>query len=186
MGARIKTFWFQLVWGLCAGVQQTINFCHLLGVQYLSECMLSHFSHALLFATLWTIAHLAPLTMGFFSQECWSRLSLLPSGDLPDPGIKSASPVLQADSLPSQTVKNLPAMQETQVCSLGWEDPLEMEMTTHSSILAWRIPWTEKPGRLHSMGLQRVGHDSATNTISSLRAPDPSLLGGPRTSYQPA
>ena len=115
MGARIKTFWFQLVWGLCAGVQQTINFCHLLGVQYLSECMLSHFSHALLFATLWTIAHLAPLTMGFFSQECWSRLSLLPSGDLPDPGIKSASPVLQADSLPSQTVKNLPAIQETWV-----------------------------------------------------------------------
>ena len=47
--------------------------------------------------------------------------------------------------------------------SLGWEDPLEKEMVTHSSILAWRIPWTEEPGRLQSMGLQRVGHDWATN-----------------------
>ena len=93
---------------------------------------------------------------------------------------------LLEDSLVAQTIKDLPAVQETLVQSLGWEYPLEMEMTTHSSILAWRIPWTEKPGRLHSMGLQRVGHDSATNTISSLRAPDPSLLGGPRTSYQPA
>ena len=59
----------------------------------------------------------------------------------------------------AQTVKNLPAMQETQVWSLGWEDPLEKEMTIHSSIIAWRIPWTEDPGRLQSMGSQRVGHD---------------------------
>ena len=59
----------------------------------------------------------------------------------------------------AQTVKNLPPMQETQVRSLGWEDPLEKEMTTHSSIIAWRIPWTEDPGRLQSMGSQRVGHD---------------------------
>ena len=50
-------------------------------------------------------------------------------------------------------------MWETQVQSLGWEDPLEKEMVTHSSILAWRIPWMEKPGRLQSMGSQRVGHD---------------------------
>ena len=59
-------------------------------------------------------------------------------------------------------VKNLPAMQEPQemgVQSLGWEDPLEEEMTTHSSILAWRIPWTEEPDGLQSMGLQRVTHD---------------------------
>ena len=59
----------------------------------------------------------------------------------------------------AQTVKKLPAMQETQVRSLGQEDPLEKEMATHSSILAWRIPWTEEPGRLQSMGLQRVKHD---------------------------
>ena len=58
--------------------------------------------------------------------------------------------------LVAQMVKNLPAMQKTQVLSLGQEDPLEKGMATHSSILAWEIPWTEKPGRLHSMGLQRV------------------------------
>ena len=59
-------------------------------------------------------------------------------------------------SLLDQLVKNLPAMQETQVQFLGWEDPLEKEMATHSSILAWRILWTEKPGRLQSMGLQEL------------------------------
>ena len=56
-------------------------------------------------------------------------------------------------------VKNLPAIQESQVQSLGQEDPLEKSMATHSSILAWRIPWTEEPGGLQSMGSQRVGHD---------------------------
>ena len=56
-------------------------------------------------------------------------------------------------------VKNLPGMQETQVRSLGQVDLLEKEMATHSKILAWEIPWTEEPGRLKSMGLQRVGHD---------------------------
>ena len=55
-------------------------------------------------------------------------------------------------------VKNLPAMQEMWVQSLGWEDSLEEGMATHSSILAWRIPWTEEPGGLQSMGFQRVGH----------------------------
>ena len=56
-------------------------------------------------------------------------------------------------------VKNLPAMWETQVQSLGWEDPLEKERATHSSIPAWRIPWTEELGRLQFMGSQRVRHD---------------------------
>ena len=56
-------------------------------------------------------------------------------------------------------VKNLPTIQETQVQSLGREDPLEKEMATKFSILAWRIPWTEEPGRLQSVGSQRVGHD---------------------------
>ena len=59
----------------------------------------------------------------------------------------------------AQWVKNLPAMQETQVQSLGWEDLLEEDIATHSSILAWRIPWTEEPGGLQSMWSQRVGHD---------------------------
>ena len=57
-------------------------------------------------------------------------------------------------SLVAQMVKRLPAMQETRVQSLGWEDPLEKEMAAHSSILAWKIPWTEEPGRLQSMGLK--------------------------------
>ena len=61
--------------------------------------------------------------------------------------------------LVAQTVKNLPAVRETQVQSLRWEDPLEKEMTTHSSILIWEIPWTEEPGGLQSMGLQRTGHN---------------------------
>ena len=65
-------------------------------------------------------------------------------------------------SLVAQTVKNPLAMWETRVQSLGWEDLLEKGMATHSSILAWRIPWTEKPGGLQSLGSQRVGHDSET------------------------
>ena len=62
-------------------------------------------------------------------------------------------------SLVAQRVKRLPAMQETWVRSLGREDPLEKEMAAHSSILVWRIPWTEEPGGLQSTGLQRVRHD---------------------------
>ena len=57
-------------------------------------------------------------------------------------------------------------MQETKVQSLGWEDPLEKGMATHSCILAWRIPWTEKPGGLQPMGLQRVGYNRVTNTFT--------------------
>ena len=59
----------------------------------------------------------------------------------------------------AQTIKRLPTMRETQVQSLGWEDALEKGMATHSSILAWKIPWTEELGRLQSMESQRVGHD---------------------------
>ena len=64
-----------------------------------------------------------------------------------------------ATSLVAQMVKHLPTMWETRARSLAWEDPLEKEMATHSSTLAWKIPWKEEPGRLQSMGLQRVGHD---------------------------
>ena len=66
-------------------------------------------------------------------------------------------------SLVAQMVKCVPTIRETQVQSLGWEDLLEKEMATHSSILAWKIPWMEEPGRLQSMGSQRVGHDRATS-----------------------
>ena len=66
-------------------------------------------------------------------------------------------------SLETQSVKNLSVMQKTQIQSLGWEDPLDKEMATHSSILTWRIPWTQEPGELQSMRSQRVGHDWGTN-----------------------
>ena len=66
----------------------------------------------------------------------------------------------------AQMVKNLPVMQETQVRSLGWEDPLEKEIATHSSIIAWKISWAEEPGGLQSLGSQRVRLDRATNTFT--------------------
>ena len=66
----------------------------------------------------------------------------------------------------TQRVKNLPAMQETRVQSQDWENALEKGMATHSNILAWRIPWTKEPGRLWSMGLQRVGHNRVTFTFT--------------------
>ena len=68
-------------------------------------------------------------------------------------------------SLVAQPVKNPPAMQEIWVRSLGWEGPLEKGMATHSSILAWRIPWTEEPGGLQFMGLQKVGYERAIKHI---------------------
>ena len=67
--------------------------------------------------------------------------------------------IVKGTSLVAQMVKRLPAMRETWVQSLGREDTLEKEMATHSSTLAWKIPWTEEPGRLQSMGSQRVGQD---------------------------
>ena len=84
----------------------------------------------------------------------------------------------------AQMVKCLPAMQETRVLSLSWEDPLEKEMATHSSTVAWKIPWTEEPGRLQSMGSWRVGHDwetslSLSNTFCSrvgMKVESPKIL----------
>ena len=75
-----------------------------------------------------------------------------------DPLLKKKNAFLVA-----QRVKHLPAMQETRVWSLGWEDPMEKEMATHPSILAWRISWMEQSGRLQSTELQRVGHNWATS-----------------------
>ena len=79
----------------------------------------------------------------YFKLVAFPDLTICVNASLP-----SASPV-------AQSVKNLPAVQETQVRSLGWEDPLEKEMATHSNILAWKISWTEEPGGLQSMGSQR-------------------------------
>ena len=74
--------------------------------------------------------------------------------------------IMYVYSLVAQMVKNLPAMQETQVWSLGWEDPLEKGMATDCSILTWKIPWTEEPGGLQCKGWQRVGHNWETNTLT--------------------
>ena len=76
----------------------------------------------------------------------------------------------------AQTVKHLSAMQDPRVRSLGWEDPLEKEMAAHSSILAWKIPWTAEPGRLPSTGSQRVGHDRATSLPALQADPLPAEL----------
>ena len=78
----------------------------------------------------------------------------------------SLEPLKEKASLMSQMVKNLPAAQETPVQSLGWKNPLEKEMTIHSSVLAWRITWTREPGGLQSMELPRVGHDCVTKTFN--------------------
>ena len=92
--------------------------------------------------------------MGFSRQEHWSGVPL--------PSPPESARHSNGASLMAQQVKNPPAIQETQktwVQSLGWEDPLEKEMATHSSTLAWKIPWTKDPGRLQSMGSLRVRHD---------------------------
>ena len=107
----------------------------------------------------------APLSMAFPRQEYWSELPSPAPGDLLNPGIKLASPALvggsftteppgKPDSFVVQMAKSLPAVQETWVRSLGWEDPLVKEMAMHSSILIWKIPRMEEPGRLQSMGSQ--------------------------------
>ena len=106
------------------------------------------------------------LSSGFF--DClWTESAIENSGALePDWGFGVRHPSYGA-SLIAQSVKNLPAVQETWALSLGWEDPLEKEMATHSSILAWKIPWTEEPGGLQSMGSQKSWNNWATNTSTS-------------------
>ena len=120
------------------------------------------FSRVGLFATPWTVAYKTPLSMKFSRQEYWSGLPFPSPGDLPNPGIKPGSPALLEDSLlislVAQTVKRLPAVWETWIRSLDWEDSLEKEMASRFSTLAWKIPWTEEPGSLQSTGSRRVGH----------------------------
>ena len=110
------------------------------------------------------------------SLRNWSSLSSLALGHrstlifplIPTPKGRNATSLhffscLVETSLVAQTIKRLPTMREIWVQSLGWEDPLEKEMATQSSILVWKIPWTEEPGGLQSMGSQRVRHDWATS-----------------------
>ena len=147
--------------------------------------MLSHFNHVQLFAAPWTVAHQTPLSMGFSRQEYWIAYALL-QGIFPTQGLNPhllcllhweasalqlvppGKPYLRDikensfshwSSLMAQMVKNLTARQEARVQPLDQEDPLEKEMATHSSILAWRIPWTEEPGGLQSTALQKVKYN---------------------------
>ena len=135
-----------------------------------------------LFVTAWTIACQASLSMGFSRQQYWNGLLFPTPGDLPNPRIKTTSPVSPYwASLVAQSVKNLPAMQETQVWSLGWEDPLEKGMTTHSSILAWRSPMDRGAWQAAVHGVARGGHDLAAKPPSPVPWADWlfRLLAGP-------
>ena len=106
--------------------------------------------------------HLTPVRVAIIGTSLmvqWPRLCTPNAGDW----VWSST-----TSVVAQTVKCLPTMQETWVQSLGWEDLLQKEMATHSSIIAWKIPWMEEPGRLQSMGSQRVRHDWANSLTHSL------------------
>ena len=123
-----------------------------------------------------TPGHLWQVWVSYFWGHCSFLLSpgvykvlFVPSKSLfPHSYVSSSSSMVgltvtsSKTPLVAQMVKRLSTVQETWVRSLGWEDPLEKEMAIHSSTLAWKIPWTEEPGRLQSRGLQRVGHDWAT------------------------
>ena len=112
-----------------------------------------------LLVTPWTVAHQAPLSMEFSRQENLCGLPFPSLGNLPNPGLLHCRQILyHLASLVAQIVNHLPTMWETWVRSLGWEDPWEKEMATHSSILVWKIPWTEESSRLQSMGSQGVRH----------------------------
>ena len=102
---------------------------------------------------------MADLQDGLVESPCSPRDSQESS---PTPQFKNVNS-LALSFLVAQRLKHLPAMRETWVRSLGWEDPLEKEMATHSSVLAWKIPWMEEPGRLPSMGSLRIGHNWETS-----------------------
>ena len=122
------------------------------------------------FATLWTVAHQAPLSMGFFRQEYWVSCHFLLHGLFPTQG---SDPHLlsllhwQADSLALSYlgIPMLSMVSQVVLVEMGQEDPLEEEMANRSSNLAWRIPRTEESGGLQSIGLRRVGHDWAHKHI---------------------
>ena len=106
--------------------------------------------------------------MEFPRQGYWSGMSCPPPGDLPKLGIEPmslTSGALAGRFFTASTTREAP-VQETGVQFLDQEDPLENRVTTQSNILAWEIPWTEEPGRLQSMGLQKVGHKWVSNTLT--------------------
>ena len=110
--------------------------------QLVKKVKVKSLGHVWLFVTPWTVAYQASPSMEFSRQEYWNGLPFPSPGDPPNPGIEPGSSALQADTLPSKPPRKPPAMWETWVWSLGWEDPLQKEKATHSSILGQRIPWT--------------------------------------------
>ena len=138
-------------------------------IMQVNECVQGIFS-------LWYSFHLSIYLFTYFGHKACRVL--VPQPEMKPGPMKWKHWVLT--TVVAQLVKNLPVMQETWVRSLGREDPLEEEMATHSSTLAWRVPWTEEPGRLQSMGSQRVTHDCATNFQLSF-----STAGLPGNSYSP-
>ena len=110
--------------------------------------------------------HFTPILNSSYHNDCVDVMKIIMSTYFPIIRVSSTA----GASLVVQMVKRLPTMQETQVHSEGAEDPLEKGIVTHSNILAWRIPWTEEPGGLQSMGSQRVRHDCATNTFTVFSA----------------
>ena len=147
-----------------------------------SACVLSHFSRVQLYATLWTVARQAPLSKALSRQDYWSGLLCPPPGNLPNQGLNPrllCVPALAGRfftasatwaALVSEYLLWIGLAISHQTNSIGKESACNAGdlgsipgegngMAIHSSILAWRIPWTEEPGRLQSMGLQRAGHD---------------------------
>ena len=124
------------------------------GVRHNHEATQQQQQHCGLAVSSWTLK--------YFSGERCTQLRR-------NRGIISGKSPFQAHAKRPRMVKNLPAMQETQVRSLGQEDPLEEEMAAHSSILVWEIPWTEKPSRLRAIMSPRAGYNWASNTLTRLR-----------------
>ena len=120
-------------------------------------------SRVRLFGTPWTVVCQAPPSMGFSRQEYWNGLPFPSSRGSSQPRDRTQVSGTASRLFVAQLVKSLLAMWETRIWSLGWEDPLEKGKATHSSILAWKIPWT-----VWFMGSQTVRHDRATYTFTTL------------------
>ena len=139
-------------WYLCLSTNTT-------SLLLLSTCaVLAYLSHVQLFVTPWTVACQAPLSMGILQAKILKWMPCSPPGDLSTQEFNQGLPLYRQihyrlwASWVAQTVKNLPALQETQISSLSWKDPLEKGMATHSCILAWKVPWTEGPGGFNPWG----------------------------------
>ena len=132
--------------------------------------------HSLLFHLLTAMFHGNPVPLHRQPHSCAFSVSADDTSKFKSPPFMKIRATQTGASLVAQTVKRLPTVRETRVRSLSQEDPLEKEMATHSSTLAWKLPWTEEPGRLQSMGSQRVGRNWATSLQHRVPASSVSAL----------